>query len=119
MSWGGRIENYFRDLFKPMTLIAFILFYIGLIVRFTDADTEEDFTAARCVYLSLIYNFQKTTYASRIIMAIDIELWWLRFLTFIIVIPYLGPNLVAILKMVLEKYSRISLFCSKFLCFVL
>jgi hypothetical protein len=36
-------------------------------------------------------------------MAIDIELWWLRLLSFIIVIPFLGPHLVAIVQMVLEK----------------
>jgi hypothetical protein len=34
-------------------------------------------------------------------MAIDLEIWWLRSLAFIIVIPFLGPNLVAIGKMVL------------------
>lgn len=33
-------------------------------------------------------------------MAIDIELWWLCSLSFIIVIPELGPHLVAIVKMV-------------------
>ncbi|CAF1688055.1 unnamed protein product, partial [Adineta ricciae] len=32
-------------------------------------------------------------------MAFDIELWWLRFLSFIIVVPFLGPQLVAIWKM--------------------
>jgi hypothetical protein len=34
-------------------------------------------------------------------MAIDIELWWLRSLSFIIVIEFLGPYLVAIVEMVL------------------
>jgi len=33
-------------------------------------------------------------------MAFDLEIWWLRSLTFIIVIPFLGPHLVAIGKMV-------------------
>jgi hypothetical protein len=33
-------------------------------------------------------------------MAIDLEIWWLCSLSFIIVIEYLGPNLVAIGKMV-------------------
>lgn len=33
-------------------------------------------------------------------MAIDLEIWWLRSLSFIIVIPFLGPHLVAIQKMV-------------------
>ncbi|CAF2356522.1 unnamed protein product [Rotaria sp. Silwood2] len=32
-------------------------------------------------------------------MAIDLEIWWLRCLSFIIVIPFLGPHLVAIWKM--------------------
>ncbi|CAF3332873.1 unnamed protein product [Rotaria sp. Silwood1] len=35
-----------------------------------------------------------------LIMAYDIELWWLRCLSFIIVVPYLGPHLVAIWKMI-------------------
>ncbi|CAF4270745.1 unnamed protein product, partial [Adineta steineri] len=64
-----------------MTLIGFILFFIGLILRFTHADDENEFVAARVVW------------------AIDVELWWLRSLAFIIVIPFLGPHLVAIGKM--------------------
>ncbi len=43
-------------------------------------------------------------------MAIDIELWWLRLLSFIIVIEFLGPHLVAIVHMVLEKYFDILCF---------
>ncbi|CAF1416982.1 unnamed protein product [Adineta steineri] len=78
---SGKIESYFRDLFKIMTLIGFILFYIGLILRFTHADDENEFVAARVIW------------------AIDVELWWLRSLAFIIVIPSLGPHLVAIGKM--------------------
>lgn len=34
-----------------MTLVAFVLFYIGLIVRFTYANSEEEFVAARFVSL--------------------------------------------------------------------
>ncbi|CAF1094081.1 unnamed protein product [Adineta steineri] len=78
---SGKFKSYFRDLFKIMTLIGFILFYIGLILRFTHADDENEFVAARVVW------------------AIDVELWWLRSLAFIIVIPSLGPHLVAIGKM--------------------
>ena len=33
-------------------------------------------------------------------MAIDIEIWWLRSLSLIMVVPFLGPHLVAIGKMV-------------------
>ncbi|CAF1449983.1 unnamed protein product [Adineta steineri] len=78
---SGKFKSYFRDLFKIMTLIGFILFFIGLILRFTHADDENEFVAARVVW------------------AIDVELWWLRSLAFIIVIPFLGPHLVAIGKM--------------------
>ncbi|CAF1153213.1 unnamed protein product [Rotaria sordida] len=77
----GKFKSYCRDLFKPLTMIAFILFYIGLILRFGHANSKEDFIAAR------------------IVMAIDIAIWWLRCLSFIIVIPFLGPHLVVIGKM--------------------
>ncbi|CAF1174559.1 unnamed protein product [Rotaria sordida] len=82
LTFSGKFKNSFRDFFKPMTTLAFILFYIGLILRFAYADSEEKFIAAR------------------VIMAYDIELWWLRSLSFIIVIPFLGPHLVAIGQMV-------------------
>jgi uncharacterized membrane protein len=34
-----------------MTVIGFILFYVGLIVRFTQTSTEDQFTAARYDFL--------------------------------------------------------------------
>ena len=43
----GKSKNYFRDLLKLMRLLAFILFYIGLILRFVYADSEEKFVVAR------------------------------------------------------------------------
>ncbi len=60
-------------------------------------------------------------------MAIDLEIWWLRSLSFIIVIPFLGPHLVAIGKMVLMnifilfqiKYFHFSLKILDFLCVLL
>jgi hypothetical protein len=45
--------SYFPNLFKLMTLFGFILFYIGLILRFTYASTETEFVAAR--YDDLIF----------------------------------------------------------------
>ncbi|CAF0834212.1 unnamed protein product [Adineta ricciae] len=65
----GKCRSYFQSLFKIMTLLGFVLFYIGLILRFT------------------------------VVMAFDLEIWWLRSLSFIIVVPFLGPHLVAIGKM--------------------
>ncbi len=37
-------------------------------------------------------------------MAFDLEIWWLRSLSFIIVVPLLGPHLVAIGKMVKKTF---------------
>ena len=33
-------------------------------------------------------------------MAIDVEIWWIRLLSFVMVVPFLGPHLIAIGKMV-------------------
>ncbi|CAF3178228.1 unnamed protein product [Rotaria socialis] len=87
----GQAKSNFRDFFKSLTTIGFILFYIGLILRFTNAGSEEDFIAAR------------------VVMAIDIEIWWLRSLSFIIVIPFLGPHLVAIAKMLQDLLFFLSI----------
>ncbi|CAF4758130.1 unnamed protein product, partial [Rotaria sp. Silwood1] len=84
LTFLGQLKHFFGDFFKSMTTLAFILFYLGLILRFRYADTEEKFVVAR------------------VIMAFDIEIWWLRCMTFIIVIPYLGPHLVAIGKMIYD-----------------
>ncbi|CAF0878333.1 unnamed protein product [Adineta steineri] len=78
---SGKFKSYFGNLFKIMTLVGFVLFYIGLILRFTHAGDEYEFVSARVVW------------------AVDVELWWLRSLAFIIVVPSLGPHLVAIGKM--------------------
>ncbi|CAF3783975.1 unnamed protein product [Rotaria socialis] len=87
LSFFGRIEHYFRDQFKVLTVISLTLFYIGLILRFANASTEANFVAAR------------------IVMAIDVELWWLRSLSFIIILPALGPHIVAITKMLSDLLS--------------
>ncbi|CAF4917950.1 unnamed protein product [Rotaria sp. Silwood1] len=84
VSFLGKAKTYFGNHFKQMTVIAIILFYIGLILRYTQANSEDNFGAAR------------------IVMAIDLEIWWLRCMSFIIVIPYLGPHLVAIKKMIYD-----------------
>ncbi|CAF3948648.1 unnamed protein product, partial [Rotaria sp. Silwood2] len=81
LSFPGKFISYFRNLFKIMTILGFVLFYIGLVLRFTHANTDDQFTAAR------------------VVMAIDLEIWWLRSLSFIIVVRFLGPHIVAIGKM--------------------
>ncbi|UJR22717.1 hypothetical protein I4U23_025751 [Adineta vaga] len=81
LSISGKFKTYVSNVFKIMTLLGFTLFYIGLILRFAYADDQVKFVAAR------------------VVMAIDLEIWWLRSLSFIIVVPFLGPHLVAIGKM--------------------
>ncbi|CAF3973574.1 unnamed protein product, partial [Rotaria sordida] len=81
LSLPGKCFSYFRNLFKMLTISGFVLFYIGLILRFTRANTDDQFIAAR------------------VIMAIDLEIWWLRSLSFIIVVRFLGSHIVAIGKM--------------------
>ena len=55
ITFYGKLRNYSRDMFRQMTLIAFILFYIGLILRFRMASSEDNFIAAR--FVSLIRRF--------------------------------------------------------------
>jgi hypothetical protein len=63
-------------------LTSYLLFYIGLILRFTNIRTEEDFSSAK------------------IILAYDLEIWFLRSLTFLGIVQKMGPKLVMIRKMV-------------------
>lgn len=55
---------------------------------------------------------------SRVVMAIDLEIWWLRSLSFIIVVPFLGPHLVAIAKMVSSHSSAIMIVFISSFCFL-
>jgi hypothetical protein len=63
-------------------LTSYLLFYIGLILRFTNTSTEEDFSSAK------------------IVLAYDLELWFLRSLAFLGIAQKMGPKLVMIRKMV-------------------
>ncbi|CAF1004363.1 unnamed protein product [Adineta steineri] len=81
LTFFGKVSSYFKHFFKQMSAVAFVLFYIGLILRFAYANSAENFNVAR------------------IIMAYDLEIWWLRSMSFIVVVPFLGPHLVAIGKM--------------------
>jgi hypothetical protein len=54
--------SYFQNLFKIMTLTGFILFYVGLILRFTYASTDDQFVAARYDFAIFIYTTQVNRY---------------------------------------------------------
>ncbi|CAF1199462.1 unnamed protein product [Rotaria sordida] len=81
----GKIYAYFdlRNRASNLCLVlpAYVLFYIGLVLRFTRTDPD-DFESAR------------------IVMAYDLELWFIRSVLFIEIASQLGPKLAMIRKMV-------------------
>ncbi|UJR35044.1 hypothetical protein I4U23_027820 [Adineta vaga] len=87
-SFVGKLQNYFiKDLFfSSIRLASYILFYIGLILRFTAASTEEDLSAAK------------------IVLAYDLEIWFIRSLAFLGIAQKLGPKLVMIRRMVIDLF---------------
>jgi len=86
----GKISAYFdlnnRVSNSSLVLPAYLLFYIGLVLRFTKTDAE-GFASAR------------------IVMALDLELWFIRSVLFIGIAPDLGPKLVMIRQMVCLLYE--------------
>jgi len=83
-----------------MTLLGILLFYIGLILRFTATDDTANFNAAK--FVDLIFGIENDDCFRRVVLAIDLEIWWLRSLWFIMVFPFIGPHLVSISKMVVH-----------------
>jgi len=67
---------------SSIRITTYSLFYIGLILRFTDTSTDANFSAAK------------------IVLAYDLEIWFIRSLSFIGIAQHLGPKLVMIRKMV-------------------
>jgi hypothetical protein len=84
---AGKLSNYFiRNLFYSLIRVAsYVLFYIGLILRFTYASDEEQLSVAK------------------IILAYDLEIWFIRSLAFLGVARQMGPKLVMIRRMVCLK----------------
>ncbi|CAF1203398.1 unnamed protein product [Adineta steineri] len=80
----GKIRSYFdlnnriSNLF--LVLPAYLLFYLGLALRFTQKDTQSFLSA-------------------RIVMALDLELSFIRSVLFIGIASHLGPKIVMIRKM--------------------
>jgi hypothetical protein len=64
---------------------SYLLFYIGLILRFTYAADTDQLSAAK------------------IVLAYDLEIWFIRSLVFLGVARKMGPKLVMIRKMVCSK----------------
>ena len=76
--------NYFVDklFFSSIRVCSYILFYIGLILRFANGSSEENLTAAK------------------IVLAYDLEVWFIRSLSFLSIAKKMGPKLVMIRRMV-------------------
>ncbi|CAF1230161.1 unnamed protein product [Rotaria sordida] len=84
----GKLSNYFiKNLFITLIHItSYILFYIGFILLFTYASTDENLTVAK------------------IVLAYDLEIWYIRSLAFLGVTRNLGPKLVMIRKMLIDLF---------------
>ena len=80
----GKLSNTFiiNPFYNIIRVVSYLLFYIGLILRFTDTTNDESFSAAK------------------IILAYDLEIWFIRSLTFLGISQKMGPKLVMIRRMV-------------------
>ena len=80
----GKFSNYFINnvFYSTIRATSYILFYLGLILRFTYASDDVKFSAAK------------------IVLAYDLEIWFIRSLTFLGVAQRMGPKLVMIRRMV-------------------
>ena len=99
VTFWGKIHSYYKNVLKWLVMSSFVLFYIGLVLRFAVKDNEVDFTAARSD--ANVNGYPHRSFHFRIVMAIALEIFWLRSLAFIIVSSNLGPSLVAIARMVI------------------
>ncbi|UJR10750.1 hypothetical protein I4U23_014938 [Adineta vaga] len=84
----GKLSNTFitNPFYNIIRVISYLLFYIGLILRFTNTSSEDDFSAAK------------------IILAYDLEIWFIRSLTFLGIAQKMGPKLVMIRRMIIDLF---------------
>ncbi|CAF0985545.1 unnamed protein product, partial [Didymodactylos carnosus] len=95
----GKFKTYFdfNNQLSNLAIVlpAYILFYAGLALRFIYGDVNS-FSTARATLLL----------CARIVLAYDLELWFIRSLLFVGVAQDLGPKLVMIRKMVRVSFHR-------------
>lgn len=103
----GKIRTYFdlknRISNSFLVLPSYLLFYIGLILRFTQKDPE-NFASARSAsrWFEFVEHF--IFYSYRIVMAVDLELWYIRSIVLVGISSHLGPKIVMIRKMVCSSH---------------
>ncbi len=83
-SMYGKLKAYFSVFWNQLDAIAILLFFVAFILRFLPI--SECFCGAR------------------IILAIDLSIWYMRTLDMFSAIKRLGPKLVMIGEMVNSKY---------------
>lgn len=88
------ITAYFSEFWNQVDALAIVLFFIGFIFRFIPI--------AECFC------------AARIILSIDLAIWYIRSLSMFTAVKRLGPKLVMIGEMV---YHSINFFSSLIFCF--
>lgn len=94
-----------------LNCLPYILFYIGIGLYFHSFEKPPVLSAARYIdcLLDTSSLFDKTTSLHRIILAIDLELFYIKSLRFSGALEFFGPKLIMIQKMVRNApYMRIS-----------
>lgn len=80
--WNKTSYMIFMQLINPFHTLPFLLFYLATILHYVWGNEPSILTAAR------------------IIMAFDLELWFLRSLRFVSALKFLGPKLFMLRNMV-------------------
>ena len=79
-AFRNKIREYFEDFWNILDFTAIVAFYIGFALRFIPT------TDAFC--------------AARIILSVDLTIWYLRLLSIFAAVKQLGPKLIIIGEMV-------------------
>ena len=85
-----------------MFSIPYILFYIGIIVYFRSFGNPARLSSARYInrFFLSFHRFDTNESLNRIILAIDLELYYIKSLRFSAALKFFGPKLIMIQKMV-------------------
>ena len=101
-SFRLQIKSYLRDNWNYLDITGCLVFSIGMIVRFFSFFLKDEslFIIARYLLLSyfIIIDFRK--YFLRLVLCVDLWIWYVRILHVSLIIKSLGPKLVMIRKMV-------------------
>ena len=80
--WNTTYNLMLTQLINPFHALPFLLFYLGTLLHYGFGNQPSVFKA------------------SRIILAFDLEIWFLRSLKFVIALKFLGPKLFMLRNMV-------------------